>query len=171
MLAGRRNFCALTQHANPRCYSCSTVSFRGADKPSRWSRRQSVIAIVAVLSLLSAGLGFRALQIDIATDSTQSAAATFAVIPAAGPAQLQDASTSARQLDLGSPSEDKAVKGAGLRRDRATTLSVCESRWSWSPSPVARVVDTEPRADVRSRAPAIVLTGQDLLTQLCVARR
>ncbi|OBA84545.1 hypothetical protein A9W99_01430 [Mycobacterium sp. 1164966.3] len=124
-----------------------------------------------MLCVSGAAVGSWALQTDIASDASQSVTATALISPNAGPAHVNRRSASVGDLDSGSPSDDKAVKGAGLRRDRPATWSVCEPRGAWSPPTVAWVAGTQRQGDVRSRAPATVLTGQDLLTQLCVARR
>ncbi|UXA08716.1 hypothetical protein KXD96_11970 [Mycobacterium sp. SMC-2] len=119
----------------------------------------------AALSLFAAAFGFWAVQVGTAAGAPQPAAA--------GPLQLRDGSAPHSHSDFGSTlNDDKAFKSAGLKRDRPTTFWLSVPRSSWTPSSLASVIGAQRPIDACTpRAPSTVVTGQDLLTKLCVSRR
>lgn len=147
------------------------MNFRGAARPSRWSRRRSAVAVVAGLSLIAAALGCWTPRPETAAGPSAPVVVSLSA-PDGGQAHLTDGSTPAPRADFGSAlNDDKAFKSGGLKRDRATTLSLTAPRTPWTPSSLAPVSWARGPGQASCRASATVVVAQNLLAQLCVYRR
>lgn len=152
-------------------YSRATVDPRVAVKPRRW---HSAIAIVVALSLFAAVLGCWSLQSRLAAAAMSRPPASSQGTPGVG-------------IDIGqvhfghgsSPTNQKPFKSAGIKRDRppAWARLTPQSVWAawpvpWSLRPTILAALGFQPGDAHSGASVAAALGvEDILTQLCVARR
>jgi hypothetical protein len=147
------------------------VNVRGAGQPRRW---QSAIAIVAGLSLFAAVIAGWAERSQLAVAAllqpAASSQATLDVGVNVGQVQFGDGSRPTSHLDRGSsPTNQQPYKrGVWMTRDRPPTWAHSAPQLVRSPWPVSLVASGFQPGHVHSGAP---LADQDILTQLCVARR
>jgi hypothetical protein len=157
-------------------YRRATVKFRAAGKTRRW---QLAIAIVTALSLFTAvttGWAARgSMHAQVAAPLPAALSQGTHVGVNVGHAQLSDRSQPTSFLAHGSsPMHEKPNKTAWMTRDRPPTWTRLSPQSVWSPLPASfapceLALGFQPGAD--SGAPAAALADQDILGQLCVARR
>jgi hypothetical protein len=89
-----------------------------------------------------------------------------------GHAQLGDRSHPTSYLAHGSsPTHQKQTKNAWMTRDRPPTWTRMSPNSTWSPLPASFAASEFRLAGSHSTAAVAALADQDILTQLCVARR
>jgi hypothetical protein len=149
------------------------VTFPVAAKSPRW---QSTIAIVAALALFLAAMGCWVLRSELVAAATPHQAAVSHSTADIRPVHVSEGSKPASHLEqISLPTNKTSFKSAGLKRNRPPTWSLSTPQLSWSPwsASLAAWGDTaERRLGVGcSDVPVAAVAGQELLTQLCVARR
>lgn len=145
---------------------------RDAGTPSRW---RSLIAIVAVLCLLSALAGSWAVRFGPAASAAPepATASADAIIPIDnGQARLVADPRAASDIDHNGPSStnQKSFKTAGIKRDRPPNWSRSAPPEWWLPTPSSLITSDIGRGAPHSRAPATPRDGQELLSRLCISR-
>lgn len=138
---------------------------------SRWSGRQSALAIVAALALVAAVLGCGALRAEMAASAAPPEAAS-SVSPISNPLNSDHESVPVRRLGVGSTvNDDKAFKSAAVKRDRGSTFALSTPRQSGSSAPpTLGIIWSQQRVDTPARPPASGPAGHNILIQFCVAR-
>lgn len=150
---------------------------RPRGKPPRW---RLVVAILAGLCLLTALVGGWTLRTHLAVSASQQTVVELAG-GADGDADAGVDTTRGRfentiqptaHLVFGTQSGDrKPFKSAGLKRDRPPSWSrSAPTQWSLV-TPASMTTPRRPAVLPQCPAPATSEGGQDLLNQLCVARR
>lgn len=131
---------------------------------------RSTVAIVAALCVLAALTGCWALRSQLAAaDAAQTVAATESVSDIVQ-LRCDDANNTSQFCPGFLSTSQKPVKSAGIKRDRPPTWSRSAPP-QWVPTPASMTSFAYPRGAARSHALVIPHDGQDILTQLCVARR
>jgi hypothetical protein len=154
-------------------YGWATVTLWGAGKTRRW---QLAIAAVAALSLFTAvttGWASRgAMLAQVAAPLPAALSHGTHVGVNVGHARLGDRSQPTSDLAHGSsPTHQKQTKNAWMTRDRPPTWTRMSPNSIWSPLPASFAASEFRLAGTHSAAPVADLADQDILTQLCVARR
>lgn len=149
---------------------------RGADKTLRWP---SLIAIVAVLCLMSALVGSWAVRSAAATPASATPAAaedpfdTGALdVVDLSRVHLANISQPASHFDHKDPasSDQRSYKTAGLKRDRPPNWSRSAPPEWWLPTPYSLTAPEYRPAAAQDRLPASCPCGRELLNRICVAR-
>lgn len=135
----------------------ATVKISDAHSPPR---SRSAIAIVAAVCMFAAIFGGWLLRVERATPGPSHAS------------PLAVANTDHPQLHHHpSPTSQTAFKSAGIQRNRPpTSFGLIPSLQQW-PLPVPESASSADLGGARPHARAAACSGQDLLTQLCVALR
>lgn len=154
-------------------YRWDTVTLWSAGKTRRW---QSAIAIVAALSLLTAvTTGWASRGTMLAQVASPLPAALSHANHAdvnTGHVQPGDRTQPASYLAHGSsPTHQKQTKNAWMTRDRPPTWTRVSPHSTWSLLPASFAVSEFQPPGAPCGAPVTDFAGQDILTQLCVARR
>lgn len=135
------------------------------------SPRRYVVAIVAAFSLIAAALGYWALRVETMAEAPPPVSAPILHLDA-GPAHVGgDAAPASHVHSISDLNDDKAFKGAGLKRDRPPTFTFSVPRASSLLPPAARTAWIGYLSSASARAPAPLYACENLLVQLCVSRR
>ncbi|ORW08593.1 hypothetical protein [Mycobacterium kyorinense] len=135
------------------------MKFSEAHRPSR---PRSSIAIAAVVCVLAAVVGCWLLRFERGTPDTPPSAVKSLAAVHIDQAHLNHAS---------SPASHAPFKSAGLHRDRPPTQLRMTPVSQASPSPISLPPVWCWPGGTQARTPTPDHSGQDLLTQFCVARR
>src|SRR6202453_4350866 len=144
-------------------YSRSTLNLRSASKSRRWRLAIAAVAALSMFVAVTTGWALRSAHgIAAPPEPAAWSHATLNVSFHVDPAEL------AASL--------KPTKNAWMTHDRPPTWAHVAPQLAWSPWPVIlppweTAWAPPPGSQSGSGAPAAVIAGRDILTQLCVARR
>ena len=160
-------------------YGRGTVNLRSANKSRRWHLAIAVVAALSIFTAVTTGWALRSAH--GITAPPQPAAWSHAtpnvglrVHRAQSAVGSQPTSHGVLRFSQGSsPTNHKPTKNAWMTRDRPPTSARVAPQLVWSPWPSAWETAWAPTLGSQSgsAAPAAATAGQDILTQLCVARR
>lgn len=141
-------------------YSRATVDVPSVAKPKRW---QVTIAILAALCLLVAVLGGNPLRAKLVTAATTQSPATLV---------SGSAHSDRESLSGTTPANHVSFKSAAMKRNRQPSWARVDTQSVSSLQPIILPAFGFQSGDAHPAARATAaLGGQDILTQLCTARR
>jgi hypothetical protein len=163
-------------------YSRDTVNLRSASKSRRWQLAIAVVAALSMFVAVTTGWALRSAHgIAAPPEPAAWSHATLNVGLHVDRAQFAVSSQPTshgvlRSSQGSSPTHHKPTKNAWMTHDRPPTWAHVAPQLAWSPWPVTlppweTAWAPAPGSQSGSGAPAAVIAGRDILTQLCVARR
>jgi hypothetical protein len=153
-------------------YRWDTVTLWGAGKTRRWLLAIATVAALSLFTAVTTGWASRGTMLAQGAASLPALSHGTHVGVNVGQAQLGDRSQPTSYLAHGSsPTHQKQTKNAWMTRDRPPTWTRISPHSTWSALPASCAVSEFQPAGAPSGAPVTDFAGQDILTQLCVARR
>jgi hypothetical protein len=163
-------------------YSRSTLNLRSASKSRRWRLAIAAVAALSMFVAVTTGWALRSAHgIAAPPEPAAWSHATLNVSLHVDRAQFAVSSQPTshgvlRSSQGSSPTHHKPTKNAWMTHDRPPTWAHVAPQLAWSPWPVIlppweTAWAPPPGSQSGSGAPAAVIAGRDILTQLCVARR